>query len=89
MAFWVEDAILYIPHITKIFLGLLFGSVFIYRGMIKPMMNNTPLEELLPMKWLFVGFVGLAMDIAKIPGTIYGAILGRLKQLLKKPDIEK
>ena len=54
------------------------------------MMNNTHLEELLPMKWLFVGFVGLAMDIAKIPGTIYGAIIGRAKQLLRSPNtVEK
>ena len=83
MALWVEDAILYIPHITKIYLGLLLGSVFIYRGLIKPIMNNTPREKLLPTNWFFVGIVGLAMDIAKIPGTIYGAIQGRLKQLVR------
>ena len=83
MALWVEDAILYIPHITKIYLGLLLGSVFIYRGLIKPIMNNTPRKKLLPTNWFFVGIVGLAMDIAKIPGTIYGAIHGRLKQLVR------
>ena len=83
MALWVEDAILYIPHITKIYLGLLLGSVFVYRGLIKPIMNNTPREKLLPTNWFFVGIVGLAMDIAKIPGTIYGAIHGRLKQLVR------
>ena len=83
MALWVEDAILYIPHITKIYLGLLLGSVFIYRGLIKPIMNNTPREKLLPTNWFFVGIVGLSMDIAKIPGTIYGAIHGRLKQLVR------
>ena len=83
MALWVEDAILYIPHITKIYLGLLLGSVFIYRGLIKPIMNNTPREKLLPTNWFFIGIVGLAIDIAKIPGTIYGAIYGRLKQLVR------
>ena len=83
MALWVEDAILYIPHITKIYLGLLLGSVFIYRGLIKPIMNNTPREKLLPTNWFFIGIVGLAIDIAKIPGTIYGAIQGRLKQLVR------
>ena len=31
-ALWVEDAVLYIPHITKIYIGLLLGSVLIYRG---------------------------------------------------------
>jgi len=90
MALWVEDAVLYIPHITKIYVGLLIGSVFIYRGLIKPMMNNTPLKELLPKNWFFVGIVGLAMDIAKIPGTIFGAIVGRVKGPTRSPNtIEK
>ena len=90
MALWVEDAILYIPHITKIYLGLLLGSVFIYRGLIKPIMNNTPREKLLPTNWFFIGIVGLAIDIAKIPGTIYGAIVGRAKQLARSPNtVEK
>ena len=81
MALWVEDAVLYIPHITKIYVGLLIGSVFIYRGIIKPMMNNTVSEELLPMNWFFVGMVGLAVDIAKIPGILFGVIAGRVKEL--------
>ena len=83
MALWVEDAILYIPHITKIYLGLLLGSVFIYRGLVKPMMNNTIRKELLPMNWVFIGVVGLLMDIAKIPGTIYGGIVGRVQQFVR------
>ena len=83
MALWVEDAILYIPHITKIYLGLLLGSVFIYRGLVNPIRNNTPHVELLPTNWFFVGVVGLAMDISKIPGAIYGAIVGRVKQFIR------
>ena len=87
IALWVEDAILYIPHITKIYLGLLLGSVFIYRGLIKPIMNNTPRDKLLPKNWFIVGIVGLLMDIVKIPGTIYGSIVGRTKQLVGLPNI--
>ena len=87
MALWVEDAILYIPHITKIYLGLLLGSVFIYRGLVNPIRNNTPRNELLPTNWFFVGVVGLAMDISKIPGAIYGAIVGRVKQFVRPFDI--
>ncbi len=90
MALWVEDAVLYIPHVTKIYVGLLLGSAFIYRGLIKPIMNNTPREKLLPKNWFIVGIVGLLMDIVKIPGTIYGAIIGRAKQLLRSPNtVEK
>ena len=89
---WVEKfalAVIYIPHITKIYVGLLIGSVFIYRGLIKPVMNNTPRKELLPKNWLFVGIVGLAMDIAKIPGTIFGAIVGRVKGLTRSHNTVK
>ena len=53
-------------------------------------MNNTPRDKLLPKNWLIVGIVGLLMDIVKIPGTIYGAIVGRTKQLVESPNtVEK
>ncbi len=89
MALWVEDAVLYIPHITKIYVGLLIGSVFIYRGIIRPMINNTSYEELLLMNWLFVGMVGLVVDIAKIPGMIFGVIAGRVKELARSHNTVK
>ena len=91
--FWVDylsSTVLYIPHITKIYVALLLGSAFIYRGLIKPMINKTPRDKLLPKNWLIVGIVGLLMDIVKIPGTIYGAIVGRTKQLARSPNtVEK
>ena len=89
---WVEKfalTLVYIPHITKIYFGLLIGSVFIYRGIIKPVMNNVTYKELLPMNWLLVGMVGLAIDIVKIPGTIIGAISGRAKELARLRTVKK
>jgi len=86
MAFWVEDAVLYVPHITKIYIGILLGSVVLYRGLIKPIKNKTSARELLPYKWFFIGILGLSMDISKIPGTILGSIIGRLKQLVSFRD---
>jgi len=91
--FWIDylsSTVLYIPHITKIYVGLILGSAFIYRGLIKPIMNNTPREKLLPKNWFIVGIIGLLMDIVKIPGTIYGAIVGRARQLARSPNtVEK
>ena len=89
---WVEKfalAVIYIPHITKIYVGLLIGSVFIYRGIIRPMINNTTYEKLLPMNWLLVGMVGLAVDIAKIPGIMFGVIAGRVKELARSHNTVK
>ena len=81
MAVWLENAAFLIPHITQIYIGFLLGLGFIYRGLIKPVMNRTPRHELLPHKWFFAGMLGLLMDIVKIPGTIIGTIVGRAKQL--------
>jgi len=86
MALWIEDAVLYIPHITKIYIGILLGSGLIYRGLIKPMKNATSVRELLPYKWFFVGMLGLSMDIAKVPGTIAGSVVGRAKLLVSFRD---
>ena len=86
IAFWVEDAVLYIPHITKIYIGIALGSVVLYRGLIKPMKNKTSARKLLPYKWFFVGILGLSLDIAKIPGTILGSVVGRVKQLASLRD---
>jgi hypothetical protein len=89
---WVEKfalAVVYIPHITKIYVGLLIGSVVIYRGIIRPVMNKTSHEELLPMNWLFVGMMGLAIDIARIPGTIFGAITRSIREITRLPNTVK
>ena len=84
---WLEDAAFLVPHITQIYVGFLLGLGFIYRGLIKPLMNRTPRKELLPYQWVVVGIVGLLMDIVKIPGTIIGSVIGRAKQLLLFLDI--
>ena len=52
-------------------------------------MNNTPRGKLLPKNWFIVGIVGLLMDIVKIPGTIFGAIVRSTKQLVGLPNIIK
>jgi len=79
---WLENAAFLIPHITQIYIGILLGLGFIYRGLVKPIMSRTPPKELLPYQWLIVGTVGLTMDLVKIPGTIVGSIVGRVQQLL-------
>lgn len=81
IAFWVEDAVLYVPHITKIFLITILSLSICYRGIIKPIQKQEDLSYLLPFQWLAVGLIGLIMDIAKAPGLIFGSIHGRLSQL--------
>lgn len=81
IANWAEDAVLYIPHVTKIFIALLVFFSLIYRGLFKPIHSGEDLDYLLPLNWLFVGFIGLVMDLSKAPGFIFGACWSRILKI--------
>ena len=81
IALWAEDAALYIPHITKIFILLIFSISIILRGIVKPITKKEGWRYLFPFKWLKVGLLGLIMDLSKMPGFIFGSIAGRLRRL--------
>ena len=79
VAKWVEDATFYIPHITKIFIFfVILASIFI-RGIFKPLSNEVKLEYLLPLRWLFIGMMGLIIDIVKAPGYVIGSIISKFR----------
>tara|TARA_A100001015_G_scaffold277953_1_gene337664 strand:- start:515 stop:1711 length:1197 start_codon:yes stop_codon:yes gene_type:complete len=80
IALWAEDAALYIPHVTKIFIICVFIMSIIIRGVIKPLQKKEDWKYLFPLRWLLVGSIGLIMDIAKAPGFIFGSIRGQLNQ---------
>ena len=80
IADFVEDSILFIPHITKIYLTTVLFISFIYRGLYFPLANNFRLTELLPLWWIKVGILGLMLDLAKAPGYLLGAILKLIKR---------
>jgi glycosyltransferase involved in cell wall biosynthesis len=71
---WVESALLYIPHITKIYILLLIAISFFIRGIYFPMKRKVESQFLFPLNWIIVGFVGLILDLIKLPGYSYGAL---------------
>tara|TARA_A100001011_G_scaffold75096_1_gene77193 strand:- start:3942 stop:5216 length:1275 start_codon:yes stop_codon:yes gene_type:complete len=75
VAKWVEDSIWYIPHITKIFVFLVFTASFVYRGIYFPLKNKIRFSYLFPFRWFLVGVLGILLDLAKAPGYLLGAIL--------------
>ena len=75
VASWVEDSIWYVPNITKIFVLSVILASFLYRGIYFPIKNKIELNYLFPFNWIFVGFLGIALDIVKAPGYLLGAIL--------------
>jgi glycosyltransferase involved in cell wall biosynthesis len=75
IANWVEEATLYMPHITKIYLFSLFFASYIYRGIVQPLRRDIEIKYLFPFRWFLIGSLGLCLDILKAPGYIYGAIV--------------
>ena len=86
VAKWVEDSIWYIPHITKIFVSLIFGASFIYRGIYFPIKNNIRFSYLFPYRWFLVGILGILLDLVKAPGYLLGAILASFIRRAKNTD---
>jgi len=75
VANWVESAVWYIPHITKIYLSIIVSLSIIIRGIFMPLKRKVPLKFLLMFKWIYVGLLGTVLDLIKAPGYIIGAII--------------
>ena len=84
IANWAQNNILYIPHVTKLFIFLVLFSSLIYRGIISPFKKKIKINELIPFQWFFIGFIGLLIDLIKAPGLILGSILSIMNFNFKK-----
>ncbi len=71
----IDYGVWYVPHITKIYVFSVLAISIIYRGILNPINKNINLKKLLPINWIFVGIVGLFIDIVKAPGYIIGAFI--------------
>lgn len=78
---WVEEAVWYIPHITKIYVSALVTFSTIYRGLILPRKRGVSTEYLFPFRWIAVGLLGLMLDVAKAFGFVFGAFRGLFQSL--------
>jgi glycosyltransferase involved in cell wall biosynthesis len=76
---WVESALLYIPHITKIYIFLLIAVSFFARGIYFPIKRGIKSKFLFPFNWISVGCIGLILDLIKLPGYSYGALRSLIK----------
>ena len=80
IAGFVETSIYFVPHITKLYLILVFLISLLYRGLYFPIKNDIPKEDLLPIWWIKVGLLGVLLDLAKAPGYILGGIIKLLSR---------
>jgi len=75
----IVSALLYIPHITKIYLILLILISIFYRGLFSPLNREVSRSYLFPFNWIRVGLLGLVLDLVKAPGYFLGALLSVFK----------
>ena len=75
----IVSALLYIPHITKIYLILLILISTFYRGLFSPLNREVSRSYLFPFNWIRVGLLGLVLDLVKAPGYFLGALLSVFK----------
>jgi len=75
IAGWVEDAVLYVPHVTKVYVGGVILVSILYRGIFLPLIRKVDAVYLFPFRWIKVGLLGLSLDLAKAPGYVVGAVL--------------
>lgn len=72
---WIEEAILYVPHITKIFIALILIGSFVYRGVVVPKHNGVDSKDIFPVRFFKLGAMGIYLDIIKFPGYVIGGFL--------------
>ena len=84
IASWVEDAVFYVPHITKIYVGGLVITSILYRGLFLPLQSMVETDYLFPFRWIQVGLLGLSIDLVKAPGYIVGAVLSFFRLLYRE-----
>jgi len=75
IAGWVEESIWFIPHITKIYISLIFLVAFSYRGLYLPITHDIKSTFLFPFNFIIIGVLGIFNDLVKAPGYLLGAIL--------------
>ena len=81
---WEEDSILFIPHITKIYVALVFAASFLYRGVLLPLKLGIKGGFIFPKNWIIIGFMGLSLDLIKAPGIFLGILLSPFQKNLSK-----
>ena len=75
IAGWIEESIWYVPHITKIYLSIIFFVALVYRGLYLPITHGIKSTFLFPFNFALIGVLGIFNDLIKAPGYLLGAIL--------------
>jgi glycosyltransferase involved in cell wall biosynthesis len=79
-------SVLYIPHITKIYVSSLFLLSIVFRGIIRPLRRKVECSFIFPFEWILIGLIGVTLDIVKAPGFIWGGMLAFIGKTILPPQ---
>lgn len=74
IAGWDIESDLYVPHITKVSIFLIFFMYAVIRGFILPLKKGVKVNSLIPVGWFFVTLISIVLDFAKLCGFLAGSI---------------
>ena len=63
---WKSVSSFYLPNVTKISMGAIIGSYIFFRGYFLPKKKGAQLNFLLPLNFIRISFLPLAIDIVKL-----------------------
>lgn len=64
----------FIPHLNTTVWGLLLASYFSFRSIILPLKNKENITFIFPLNFIFIGIVGILIDLIKMPGRLVGML---------------
>lgn len=64
----------FIPNLNTFFWGALFGIYFFMRSIYLPLKRKERLKFIFPINWILIGLIGIIIDLAKVPGRVYGLL---------------
>ena len=86
VADWQVDSLYFIPHITKIYIASILIASFLYRGIFLPLKLGIANNFLFPKNWIIIGFIGLSLDLVKVPGILLGILLSPFQRNLSNSE---
>ena len=69
--------------LDQLFLSMLLVIGFIFRAFIAPLRLGAKWNDLVPIRWIAMGFFGVFNDMSKVPGYLAGACMS-IGRMLKK-----
>ena len=76
---WEEDSIFYLPHITKIMIGIIIATYTVIRIICLPIYKGFNFKNLNLINWAQFIFINITIDSIKLAAFIVSSVSNLLK----------